>query len=441
MASAYFSPRALTRRVLQIFMAMMLGLGCGSEPMSNTPNAAGAVPVRRATDLAREVLRDLPAHPQDGLTHEVGIVDPTGRALRPFFDALERAARNEGSARLVFYGGSHTASDLYTGAIRSRLQARFGDKGHGFVLAAPPITSYWQQGARIAEGEGWTALMPSSKRMGIDAYGVAGLAFEASEEALAEVATDRTRASRIEVMYLRQPGGGRFEVSIDGVSRVLDSASDVPEPAIDVVAVPDGEHTVRLRALGGGAPVRVYGVVFEREGAGVVVDQLAIAGAKARHQLLWDEAIWLPLIHSRRPDLIALSYGNNELDDEHLSEREHEAHFVAMLARIRRNFPDAACLVIGPSDRQVRVRGRWVTPPMLPFFIEMQRRVALAEGCAFFDMLAWQGGASAVDRWLAASPPLMREDRIHFTEAAYRRLGQDLLRALLTSSSISQSSM
>lgn len=409
--------------------AMMLGMGCRSEA-TQTPTVQSAMPARGAAGLAEEVLNDLPARPSDGLTREPRILDPSGRALAPLYDALERTARGEGSARLVFYGGSHTASDLFTGAIRARLQARFGDKGHGFVLPAPPITSYWQHGARVAEGEGWTALAPSAKRTGIDAYGIAGLAFEAREEAWAEVATDRTRASRIEVMYLRQPGGGRLEVSIDGVSRVLDSASEVEEAAIDVVAVPDGEHRVELRALGG-APVRIYGVVLEREGPGIVVDQLAIAGAKARHQLLWEPSVWLPLLRSRNPDLIALSYGNNELDDKHLHESEHEAHFVATLTRMRRAFPDAACLVIGPSDRQMQVSGRWVTPEALPYFIEMQRRVATAEGCAFFDMLEWQGGPSAATRWLEADPPLMREDRVHFTESAYRRLGYDLLRALL----------
>jgi hypothetical protein len=417
--------------------AMMLGMGCRSESVQSL-SVQNARPARGATELVREVLNDLPASPSDGLTRETSLVDPSGRALAPFYDALARSARNEGSTRLVFYGGSHTASDLYTGAIRTRLQARFGDKGHGFVLAAPPITSYWQQGARVAEGEGWTTLAPSAKRMGIDAYGIAGLAFEARQDAWAQVATDRTHASRVEVMYLRQRGGGRLEVSIDGVSRVLDSESDVEEPAIDVVAVPDGEHRVELRALGEDAPVRIYGVVFEREGPGVVVDQLAIAGAKARHQLLWEQSVWLPLLRSRNPDLIAFSYGNNELDDAHLSESEHEAHFAAMITRVRRAFPGAACLVIGPSDRQMWVSGRWVTPAALPFFVEMQQRVAVAEGCAFFDVLQWQGGPSAVLRWLEADPPLMREDRIHFTESAYRRLGHDLLRAMLTPMSASR---
>ena len=100
--------------------------------------------------------------------------------------------------------------------------------------------------------------------------------------------------------------------------------------------------------------------------------------------------------------------------------------------RLRRHSPDASCLVIGPSDRQVRgERGEWKRPGALPHFVAMQRRVAHAHGCAFVDVLAWQGGPGAVERWLAADPPLERDDRMHFTEPGYRRLGADLLRVLL----------
>nr|MDQ3035383.1 GDSL-type esterase/lipase family protein [Myxococcota bacterium] len=376
-------------------------------------------------------LEELPPAPSDGLTSEIAIEDASGRALDPLHRALARAARGEAIARLVFYGGSHTASDHYTGPIRRTLQRHFGDAGRGFVIAVPPITSYWQFGARVAEADGWTVITPSSKRMGVEAYGLVGMAFEAREEAWAEVATDGSRASRVEVMYLRQPGGGRLEISVDGVPRTVSTASEGVEAAVDVVAVPDTEHRVELRADRGGAPVRVFGVVLERAGPGVIVDQLAIVGSKARHQLLWQEDVWLALLQTRRPDLLSLSYGNNELGDRHLTREQHEAHFVAMLARLRQHFPEAACLVIGPADRQQRAGARWRSPSELAFFVEMQRRVAAAHGCAFFDVLAWQGGPGAIERWLVADPPLAREDRVHLTEVGYRRLGHALLRAML----------
>lgn len=390
---------------------------------------------RDPSELAAELRGTLGDAPSDGLTQPLAIEDPTGHALDSLHAALERAARREGQARIVVYGGSHTASDLYTGAIRQRLQAAYGDAGHGFVAAVPPISRYWQDGARVADAEGWEVLEPSLKRPGVERYGLIGMAFEAREVARAEVSTDRTRASRIEVMYLRQPGGGELEVQVDDDVHRIDTLAPAPEAGVSVYAVPDGAHTVQLRTDGEG-PVRVYGVVLEREGPGVIVDQLGVAGSKARHQLLWDEDVWRTLLRTRRPDFFVLSYGNNELDDHHLTPEQHEAHYARMLERLHEHFPAAGCLVLGPSDRRTTEGGNGpVEPPLLPFFREMTRRVALEHDCGFVDVLGWQGGPGAVERWLAAQPPLERDDGIHFTEAAYRRLGMDLLRAMLATRS------
>src|SRR5262249_12873227 len=152
---------------------------------------------------------------------------------------------------------------------------------------------------------------------------------------------------------------------------------------------------------------RVYGFVFEREtDHGVVVDQLGLAGSKARHQLFWDRELWRTLLGTRHPDLIALSYGNNEGDDTHLTDDQHVSQFDQMLARVREDSPNASCLVIGPSDRQQPdpETGALATPPLIGLLRDAQRAAAAAHGCAFFDTIAWQGGAGAVDRWLAADP-------------------------------------
>lgn len=399
----------------------------GADPAADLP------PPTTLAALAERILDDLPAIPTDGLTQETALEDPGGHALDRLGEALLRAARHEGVARLVFYGGSHTASDLYTAEIRTRLQRRLGSAGHGFILAAMPITDYWQAGAQIDDGEGWDSSYPDFKHFGVDTYGLAGIAFDAHVHAWAAARTDDSTASHLEVLYLRQPGGGRFEVRVDEQAiETIDTASDEVLAGLHTYAVPDGAHRIEIEASGE-PPVRVFGFVLEREtDHGVVVDQLGLAGSKARHQLFWDRALWRTLLETRHPDLISVSYGNNEGDDFHLSDVEHVAHFEQMLVRIREDFPRASCLVIGPADRQLpdAGTGALVTPPLIGVLREAQRRIAAEQGCAFFDTMAWQGGPGAVERWVPALPALEREDRIHFTETGYRRLGVSLLRAI-----------
>ncbi len=176
----------------------------------------------------------------------------------------------------------------------------------------------------------------------------------------------------------------------------------------------------------------VFGVVFERDRPGVLVDNLGLVGAKARHQLYWDPDLWRGFFASRRPDSIALAYGNNEVDDDHLTLAQHEAHLREVLARLRAAAPGASCLLIGPTDRPARGEdGRPVVQPIVRDISEMHRRVALDVGCGFFDTLAFQGGLGAGIRWLEHDPPWMRDDMMHLTRDGYLRWGDVLTAALL----------
>jgi lysophospholipase L1-like esterase len=410
--------------------AALLAAGLGALGAScERPPPAPEHALADALERSRDALD--PWRGEEAVLHPTSLEDPSGHALDHAREAFDRAARREGVAHVVVYGGSHTAADLYTGVVRHGLQEGFGDLGHGFVMPVPPFESYWQAGVRVWPSDGFASLEPSLKHMEPDTYGLAGMAFDAEGPAIAEIATDGTRGSRVEVFFLAQPRGGTLRVSIDGRAMEVSTAADATRAGSATFGTFDGEHRIAIEALGDG-PVRLYGVALDREGPGVVLDQLGLAGAKARHQLLWDEEVWAALLAARHPDLIVLSYGNNETDDHHLPESEHVRHFEQTLARIRAHFPEASCLVLGPADRLLPdASGALATPHLLEVLRDAQREVARREGCAFFDVMGWQGGPGSMRRLQATDPPLAREDLIHFTELGYRRLGVALGDALL----------
>ena len=67
------------------------------------------------------------------------VEDPQG-ALLPFYQALAATAAKEPNAitRVTHYGDSPISADLITGTARRKMQERFGDAGHGFILASHP---------------------------------------------------------------------------------------------------------------------------------------------------------------------------------------------------------------------------------------------------------------------------------------------------------------
>ncbi len=238
--------------------------------------------------------------------------------------------------------------------------------------------------------------------------------------------------SRFEVFYLKAPNHGTFTTRVDqqGDPVSIDTAADALEDAVAVVEVPDGPHRLDLRVTGGG-PVRIHGVVMERAGPGVVYDAMGLVGARASRLLNADPAHWKRQLDLRRPDLMIIMYGGNELVDRGMNMEKYGAKFRTVLRRFRDARPEAACLVMSPLDHGVRTRGRVITDPMMLDMMPVQREAAFAEGCAWYSVFEAMGGEGSMGRWNASEPRLGWGDLAHVTKAGAQVLGERFYKALL----------
>ena len=358
--------------------------------------------------------------------------------LDHFYRALDRARLGTDQARVAIWGGSHTACDHWTGTMRDSLQRALGDAGHGFTLPAWPSDRwpYWRWGARVDTGSGWERLRLGWHRGVPDDYGVAGLVFDSmGRRATAEVRTSTwgvgQRASAIEVWTQEQPGGGPLAVHIDGeLVADLNTDGNTVRARFDRFQLRDGPHVVRLETHGP-RPVRLYGLVLERDGPGVVVDNFAISGARARNHQKWLDRTFVVQLARRRPDLVVFAYGGNEANDEGRPIDLYVEATRQALGRIRDVVPDVSCLFVGPTDKPKSRDGDWIDRPRLSAVIDAQREIAQSQGCAFFDARAFMGGPLSMLRWVSANPPLARGDHVHLSARGYRALGQLITNNLL----------
>ncbi|MDD9938275.1 MAG: SGNH/GDSL hydrolase family protein [Myxococcales bacterium] len=379
-----------------------------------------------------------PAVTDGTLGGAIPIEDPSGRALAAFHAALGRAERREGRARIAFYGASHVASDLFTGRIRQRLQARFGDAGPGFVLPAKPWRWYRHHGVKIEKSRGFDDLRVRARAPKDDIYGLAGVALQTDDKYGRGILRTRKNgglegmASRFELYYLKQPNGGTMSVFIDGErTRNLGARAKGTETAYAAFEVEPGHHTLEVRTHGNG-PVRLFGVSVERDAPGVILDTLGIPGARARYHLHWDEGVYREHLLRRNPDLIVLAYGTNEAGDDDVPIERYEGRLRQVMKRLREILPAASCLLVGPSDRPIKDDdGSYSTRPRTAQLVESQRRVSAEMGCGFFDLVAFMGGDMSMVRWVATEPPMGAKDHVHFTKHGYVRLGDVLHDALL----------
>ena len=107
------------------------------------------------------------------------VEDPSGHALDAFFARLAPTDAQEPGAvtRILHYGDSTIASDYVSGTMRRRLQARFGDAGHGFILIANPWEWYFHNDVlHGSEGE-WKASKLAGPITSDGYYGLGGVSF------------------------------------------------------------------------------------------------------------------------------------------------------------------------------------------------------------------------------------------------------------------------
>jgi len=416
------------------------GQGAGTERL------AEAVGETVAANLGTKPIAAPPVAPDDGVTIDpseyagisVQIEDPSGRGMRAFYEALEKTARAEKGAitRVGHYGDSSIATDLITSTLRRNLQARFGDAGHGFVLAAKGYIPYKHRGVRQSSNpKAWELREVVRRQDRNGRYGYGGVQSRAMQGSWARIGTAKRgdigkRASRFDIFYEEQPRGGKFSVRVDKEDReIVSTKADVLGDGVLSINVPDGPHSIELRYQRGG-PVNFYGVAIEREGPGVVYDSLGLVGARANRLLNFDETHIRRQLEQRGTNLIVLGFGGNEASDDRTEQMFYE-DYMKVLRRMRQGREDLACLVFAPLDQARRTRGRIRTLPTIPLIVAAQRRAAVDSGCAFYDTWQAMGGEDAMRRWYKARPRLAMGDFRHATPAGYEIIGNMFYKAIL----------
>ena len=370
------------------------------------------------------------------------IEDPA-RALDAFFAQLSRtAARQPGAiTRITHYGDSPITNDGITSTVRRIMQENFGDAGHGFILIDRPWAWYGHQGITFASGGEWDDNPMIGGHVNDGEFGLGGVAFRASGPgryarfAPASEGETGKNFSRMEVYYLRQPGGGQFSVDVNdaGAQTVSTAGDQTASGFYEIKAPQSGANTFNLKTLGGN--VRLFGAVIENEGPGVVYDSLGVNGAYAGLlATAMNEDHWTEQLRHRNPNLVILNYGTNE--SQYASEDQMERYdkdLREVIRRVRAALPEVSILIVSPMDRGKRAGGgRIITMPSIPKIVEMQRRVALETNCAFFNTFAAMGGEGTMAKWSAGTGKnhLVGGDLTHPTAEGAEIVGRLIFEAI-----------
>jgi len=366
----------------------------------------------------------------------VAIVDDSG-AMGAFYKQLGRTIRGEPHAitRVLHYGDSVVASDLISGTMRRRMQEKFGDSGHGFILIANPWHWYYHNDVGHRASEGWAMSRITGPLAQDGMYGLGCVSFHTKEMANASFNTVvegnfGNKVTRFDVYYLEQPGGGDFQLEVKDIPHVkVHTAGDAKVSKKASIDVPDGRASMTVRALGGG-DVRMFGVVMERDVPGVQYDSLGALGGRAN---LWGQVNkdhWKEQMTLRDPSLVVLQYGTNESEDGSVNEPQYRKWVGDLIDAAKVAAPNASILVMAPPDRAEKAEnGELRSSHVIVRIVELQEQIAKEHGVAFWNTWKAMGGKGSMGKWVKRG--LANADLTHPTPSASVILGDLMFKAVL----------
>lgn len=225
-------------------------------------------------------------------------------------------------------------------------------------------------------------------------------------------------------------------VQVDGGEEQTVVLETAPGPAGLELQSDQPISTLQIRLLQGS--LRSHGLGLDvPSSARLQLDLFALPGATAK---AWQQSNMDYLrnwFDATAPyQLVVLAYGTNEGNEKYFDANAYTQSLRQSVGNLRRMFPEASCLLIGPGDRGIlipkRRRGR---PPVAANQLlryshvhaqinKIQQDLGSELGCRAWGMYQAMGGAASAYTWARQRPQLMANDLIHFTVPGYQKLAQ-----------------
>jgi hypothetical protein len=203
--------------------------------------------------------------------------------------------------------------------------------------------------------------------------------------------------------------------------------------------------TLKLRLVKGSVSLEGF-VPTYAEQAQLYFDTLAIPGATVRGWKRLDPTYFKALGNQAPYDVVLLQYGTNEGNQKPFDPVHYESDLTASLQNLRRIYPQAVCVLLGPTDRGTLIarskknkpqssthkdpshvaNESAITKELLVYsriheqISRIQQTIGQHYGCGFWDWQRAMGGLGGSYAWLKKNPTLMARDLIHLTVAGYQ---------------------
>lgn len=410
----------------------LLGLSWEEEQVDSL-DTFGLMDSLSLDSLPEEVIEIVTQKPVLDTTLQIAKWD----VFAPIFDALsDLKAGKRSKVRIIHYGDSQLEGDRITMQLRNSLQKQYGGRGFGYVAMEPLVEP---ASLDFIESQGLlrkTAFGRRDTAIKDMAYGhLASFTMLEANEGSSGYSGYVTFSKR-NWGYSLARDFSKVKMSVGTtamtivqiwVADTIYSTQSLPENTEGTVdiEVPDAESFTL--AMQSDVSPRIYGLSFE-SATGVHVDNVAMRGASGMVFSKLDPDQFQRQLQREDYQLIILQYGGNAVP--YLKDEGHARRFARSAARqidhIKRLYPGAAIIYIGPSDMARKNGLKMESYPLIKPFKAALRAEVLSRGAAYWDLYDVMGGEGSMVRWVDQEPAFAVKDYIHFTPKGAQWVGNAL---------------
>lgn len=380
--------------------------------------------------------------------HKIEMSDDGKQNLNRFFKKLHE----DSLTRIMHYGDSQIEGDRITSFIRNKFQVKFGGSGPGLRPAVQPYDYIFS--AVQENSDNWQRFPiygKVDKRVENDRYGVMGafsrfapptsdtIPFIDSTFYEAELSISKSNISykhtqRYENLRLFYGNAKRpvsMQLLVEGEVYYTDTLEQDLDYGVVECDLPDSTDHISIHFAGWDSP-DIYGIEIAAK-KGVIVDNIALRGSSGTLFNKTNFEHSLKIYNDLNPGLFILQFGGNVMPyiKDQKAIDNYGRWIKSQINRLKRTCPDAAIIVIGPSDMSKKVKDKFVTYEFLPAVVEALNEAAISTGSGFWDMYEGMGGYNSMPSWVNAEPELARPDYVHFSPRGARLIANMFYNALI----------
>ncbi len=366
-------------------------------------------------------------------------------SMRKLFDELENVKAKKTKARIMHYGDSQIEGDRITSVIRNELQKYYGGYGPGLIPAveAVPNASIIQ-----SNSENWnrfTLYGRPDTNIKHNRYGPLcsfGTFTYPTDTNLVSVTDAWVQFGQSGMTYYNTKmyskaylfyGHATDSFTATAFADGVELATQKLGPTTSFNSINWNFETTPKElkfSFSAKKSPEFYAFSFESN-SGVIVDNIGLRGSSGTLFKKLDSEQLRGFMSSQPIDLFILQFGGNTVPYIESAEKAfgYGKWFKSQILYLMKLNPNAAFIVIGPSDMATKINGEFTTYPYLETVRDVLKKAALESGAGYWDLYEVMGGKNSMISWVEAENPLAGKDYVHFNNKGTRKVSELFMKA------------